>query len=111
VLLVGIVFFNVDLLQMNREITRTSARSVAMKRENARLRLELARFGSSERIQGLAAAQGLYLPAPDEVRYLRVNPRADARRAAKLVPRLPDAPAPGGVTAPLLPAPPPEVGG
>ena len=38
VLLAGIVFFNVDLLQMNRDITQMADRAAALKRENARLR-------------------------------------------------------------------------
>lgn len=82
VLLAGIVFFNVDLLRMNREIARTEERVGGLKRENARLRTDLARLGSSERIQRVAAERGLVLPAPGEVRYLRANPAVDARRAA-----------------------------
>ena len=82
VLLAGIVFFNVDLLQMNREIAQTEERVGALKRENAHLRTDLARLGSSERIQRVAAERGLVLPAPGEVRYLRSDPAVDARRAA-----------------------------
>ena len=85
VLLAGIVFFNVDLLQMNREIARTADRSAAVKTENARLRTDLARLGSSERIQQVAARAGLVLPAPGEVRYLRAAPPADAKRAAERI--------------------------
>jgi cell division protein FtsL len=85
VLLVGIVFFNVDLLQLNRNIAETSQRASQMKRENGRLRLQLARLGSSERIQEAAASRGLVLPAPGEVRYLRSNPAVDSRRAAKRI--------------------------
>jgi cell division protein FtsL len=96
VLLAGIVFFNVYLLQLNRDIAVTSERAAAVKRENARLRLEVARLGSSERIQQAAAQLGLVLPAPGEVRYLRSNPSVDGRRAAKRVeaPELATAPAP-----------------
>jgi cell division protein FtsL len=96
VLLAGIVFFNVYLLQLNRDIAATSERAAAVKRENARLRLDVARLGSSERIQLAAAEQGLVLPAPGEVRYLRANPAVDGRRAAKRVepPGLAVAPAP-----------------
>ena len=85
VLLAGIVFFNVDLLQMNREIALTADRAAAVKAENARLRTDLARLGSSERIQQEAARAGLVLPAPGEVRYLRAAPTADAKRAAKRI--------------------------
>jgi cell division protein FtsL len=82
-LLVGIVFFNVGLLELNRNITGTSERVMKIKRENAKLRLDVARLGSSERIQTAAAAEGLVLPAPGDVRYLKADPAIDARRAAK----------------------------
>ncbi len=82
VLLAGIVFFNVDLLQMNRDIATTAETAGEVKRENAKLRTEIARLGSSERIQQVAAEAGLVLPAPGEVRYLRSNPAVDAERAA-----------------------------
>ena len=85
VLLAGIVFFNVDLLRMNRQIAVTAERAATVERENARLRTDLARLGSSERIQRVAAERGLVLPAPGEVRYLRSNPTVDARRAAKRI--------------------------
>jgi cell division protein FtsL len=85
VLLAGIVFFNVDLLQMNRDIARDAEKASALGRENARLRLTLARLGSSERIQEAAAGLGLVLPAPGEVRYLKARPAVDARRAAKRI--------------------------
>ena len=83
VLLAGIVFFNVDLLQMNREITKMADRAAQLKRENARLRLDLARLASSERIQETAAGLGLVLPAPGEVRYLEARPSVDAKNASK----------------------------
>jgi cell division protein FtsL len=84
-LLVGIVFFNVSLLELNRNITRTSTKVAQIKQENAKLRTDVAKLGSSERIQTAAAAEGLVLPAPGDVRYLKVNPTVDARRAAKRI--------------------------
>ena len=81
-LLAGIVFFNVDLLQMNRDIATNSERIAALKRENSRLLLDRARLATSERIQEEAAKLGLVLPAPGEVRYLKARPAADAQRAA-----------------------------
>jgi len=85
VLLAGIVFFNVDLLQMNREIAGNAERIAALKREIARNRLDVARLASSERIQESAAQQGLVLPAPGDVRYLKARPRLDPRQAAKRI--------------------------
>jgi cell division protein FtsL len=97
-LLAGIVFFNVDLLQMNRDIAQNSERISALKRENARLLLDKARLANSERIQEEAAKLGLVLPAPGEVRYLKARPSADARRAAKTITVPTEAYTPAGET-------------
>jgi len=83
VLLAGVVFSNVALLQKNRAIAHDAERATTLKRENAGLRRDVAALGSSERIQQVAAERGLVLPAPAEVRYLRSNPQIDARQAAK----------------------------
>jgi hypothetical protein len=85
VLLVGIVFFNVDLLRMNREIALTAERAAVVKRENARLRQEAALLGSSQRIQDAGAELGLVMPVAGDVRYLKAHPGGDARRAARLI--------------------------
>jgi cell division protein FtsL len=96
VLLAGIVFFNVDLLRMNREITQMADKAAHLKRENARYRADLAGLANSERIQEAAAELGLLLPAPSEVRYLQSNPAVDARTASKriIAPEPTDAPDP-----------------
>jgi len=106
VLLVGIVFFNVDLLRMNREIAGTADRIAVLKREIARDRLDVARLASTQRIQESAAQLGLVQPAPGEVRYLKARPRLDAHMAAKHVtaPNLAYVPPPPVDTAPELPA-------
>src|SRR3954462_14572870 len=84
VLLAGIVFFNVDVLELNHGIARTDTRSTQLKRENAALTLKLAKLGSSERIQRVALQRGLVLPQPGDVRYLRTN-RGDAARALRVM--------------------------
>ena len=85
VLLVGIVFFNVDLLRMNREIAANADKISVLKRQIARDRLDVARLASTQRIQESAAQLGLVQPAPGEVRYLKARPRLDAHMAAKRV--------------------------
>lgn len=102
VLLVGIVFFNVDLLRMNREIALTAEKGTALKRENARLRQEAALLGSSERIQDAAADLGLVLPGAGDVRYLKAHPAFDARKAARSIVEPTDI---ALVAAPVLPDP------
>ncbi len=83
-LLAGIVFLNVALLELNDGIARTTRAATVLGQENARLRLEAARLGSSERIQRAARAQGLMMPAPGEVRYLKPGPD-DGRLAARRI--------------------------
>jgi cell division protein FtsL len=101
VLLAGIVFFNVDLLRMNRDITQMADKAAQVKRENDRLRHDYARLASSERIQEAAAAIGLVYPAAGEVRYLRSNPKLDAHNASKrIAPPNPTYVAPEPVTTP-----------
>ncbi len=81
-LLVGIVFLNVRVLELDRSTTAAAERAKVLKRENAALRLRAAELGSSERIQAAAAEQGLVWPEPGRVRYLRSQTGVDARRAA-----------------------------
>jgi cell division protein FtsL len=85
VLLAGIVLFNVDMLQMNREITQMADKAAQIKRQNDRLRHDYARLASSERIQEAAAALGLVYPAAGEVRYLESKPKLDAHNASKRI--------------------------
>jgi cell division protein FtsL len=98
ILLAGIVFFNVDVLETNHGIARTDTRATQLKRENAALTLELAKLGSSERIQTVALRNGLVLPQPGDVRYLRAN-REDAARALRVM-TAPDS----SSAAPVVPA-------
>jgi cell division protein FtsL len=74
VLLSGIVFFNVDVLELNHGIASTGVRATQLERQNAALTTQLAQLASSERIQSLAIQRGLVLPEPGDVRYLRATP-------------------------------------
>jgi cell division protein FtsL len=84
ILLAGIVFFNVDVLELNHGIASTDTRATALKRQNAALTLQLAKLGSSERIQRVALDHGLVLPQPGDVRYLRAH-QQDAARALRVM--------------------------
>jgi hypothetical protein len=81
-LLAGIVALNVGLLELNDRIARTDAKSQSIGRENADLRLKLAKLDSTERIQRIAEGKGFVMPAPGAVRYVRSRPK-DAREAAR----------------------------
>ena len=109
-LLAGIVFMNVHLLELNGGIGAMSERAADLRRQNADLRLDVARLGSSERVQRLAAEAGFTMPRPGEVTYLEPERGADARHAARGLDRA-EPPAgtapPPDASAQLLPPPEP----
>lgn len=82
VLLVGIVFLNVSLLGLNSGIAVTADQAGDLRRQNADLRMEVAKLASSERIQEMAEARGFVMPAPGDVTYVTSDPEADGRTAA-----------------------------
>ena len=86
-LLAGIVFLNVSLLEVNGGIANVNERATALKRENAALRLEVARLVSSERIERAAVAQGFVMPAPGKVAYVEADAEADPDRAVRALKR------------------------
>jgi cell division protein FtsL len=83
-LLAGIVFFNVGVLELNHGIAGTDLRATQLERENAQLTQTLATLASSERIQQRAIARGLVLPQPGDVHYLHTT-RHDALRALQVM--------------------------
>ncbi|TML37309.1 MAG: hypothetical protein E6G29_02035 [Actinobacteria bacterium] len=85
-LLAGIVFLNVSLLELNQEIAHTGARAGALDRQNSALRMRVASLDSSERVLRIAARRGMVFPPAGAYRYLSERPWLDgllaARRAA-----------------------------
>jgi hypothetical protein len=98
VLLAGIVFLNVTLLEINGSIARMDADAAERERENAVLRLRIARLGSSERIQAAAARLGFAPVEPGRIGYLTPT-RRDAARAARALERWGPPTPPGGEVA------------
>jgi hypothetical protein len=88
--LIGIVAMQVSLLKLNAGIGRAVQTASTLERGNAGLRSDISRLSAGDRIQGLAAAEGLVMPAPADVGYLRAgDPRAAGARAAQRM-RAPD---------------------
>jgi cell division protein FtsL len=81
VLLVGVVFSNVSLLEMNKGIAATNAQATALEQENSTLRTRIAPLASSERIQTEAVKRGFSLPAAGDVGYIRGGVDKNAKRA------------------------------
>jgi cell division protein FtsB len=87
VLLAGIVFLNVSVLELNRGIAATDAQSASLERVNSSLRERVAKLDSGERIRQLAAAHGFVMPQPGDVHYIRPSSRSDTRLAlARMTP-------------------------
>jgi cell division protein FtsL len=82
-LLVGIVFLNVSLLEMNSGIATTSAKATALEQQNAKLRNQIAPLSSSERIQREAVKRGYSLPAAGDVDFITGSVNANAKKAAQ----------------------------
>jgi cell division protein FtsB len=83
-LLAGIVFLNVSVLELNRGIARTDAKSAELERTNSGLRARVAKLDNGERIQQLAAARGFVMPQPGDVTYVHARP-SNARLAAQRI--------------------------
>jgi cell division protein FtsL len=94
-LLAGIVFLNVSVLELNRGIARTDAKSAELERTNSGLRARVAKLDSGERIQALAEARGFVMPQPGDVNYVRER-GANVRLALQRI--SPPAPAPTAAT-------------
>src|SRR5205814_5195790 len=101
-LLAGIVFLNVSVLELNRGIARTDARSADLERLNSGLRARVAKLDNGERIQELAAARGFVMPQPGDVTYVRARP-SNARLAAQRITPPAPPPAPAPAPAPVTP--------
>jgi cell division protein FtsL len=81
VLLVGVVFANVSLLEMNKGIAATNARATAIEQENSKLRRQIAPLSSSERIQTEAVKRGFSLPAAGDVGFVGGDVDKNAKKA------------------------------
>ena len=69
-MLAGIVTLNVVSLSYTSSGGKIAARSEALARQNALLRAKLTKDLSGPRIENVAAANGLVIPAPSDIEYL-----------------------------------------
>jgi cell division protein FtsB len=85
-LLAGIVFLNVSVLELNRGIARTDAKSAQLERVNSALRARVAKLDSGERIQELAATRGFVMPEPGDVTYVHERDSNASVAAQRMTP-------------------------
>ncbi len=105
--LIGLVATQVSLLKLNSGIGRAVQTASTLERSNASLRAEISRLSAGDRIQRLAVAGGMVMPAPADVTYLRARgDRGTAERAAQRMhapdPNVPPGPA-GAATQTAVP--------
>jgi hypothetical protein len=90
VALIGLVFVQVSMLEMNAGIGQAVEKGAALERQNADLRTSVSQLSSEERIQREAVGMGLVMPPAGDVRYLTSRGAGtDAARAARIM-RAPD---------------------
>jgi cell division protein FtsL len=102
VALIGIVFMQVSLLNLNAGISRAVTSAETLERQNATLRESIAQLDTGERISDAATEAGMVMPSAGEVTFLDAR-RADGRKAAASV----RPPKPVVSTAPAAPDPAP----
>ncbi len=73
VMLVGIVAMQVEVLKLGASIGRSIQRTSNLQTKNEMLRETVASLDGDARIESLAAAQGMVMPAPGGVGFLSVN--------------------------------------
>jgi cell division protein FtsL len=70
VLLAGIVAMQVEVLKLSATMGRALERGTALQSRNDQLRASVASLSDAERIERLAVAQGMVMPAPVAVTFL-----------------------------------------
>ncbi len=70
VMLAGIVAMQVEVLKLGTSIGRSIERGAELQTRNDQLRLTVAALDGDQRIERLAAARGMIMPAPDTIGFL-----------------------------------------
>lgn len=83
--LIGIVALQLFVLKLNASIGRTLEREGLLQRENAALSIESSELAAGNLVESKAAALGMELVPVGSLRFLTVDPRLDAARAAAAV--------------------------
>jgi hypothetical protein len=73
VMLIGLVFLQLSLLSLNSGIGRAIERSAVLDRQNSSLRMDISRLDAGQRVQDIAAADGMVMPSVGDVTYLKAG--------------------------------------
>ena len=83
VLLFGLVAMNVSLLKLNAAAGHNAERAKELRIVNAKLRGQVSRLGSNDRLRAAATGMGLVMPQPKNIHYLTTRPDRDPRQAVR----------------------------
>ena len=81
VMLVGIVAMQVEVLKLGASMGRNIRQATVLQGHNEALRASVAALADDQRIEALAAKQGMVMPAPSDVAFLPVASTAVVQRA------------------------------
>ncbi|MHB1570882.1 MAG: hypothetical protein ACYC0H_17000, partial [Solirubrobacteraceae bacterium] len=84
VLLAGIVAMQVEVLKLNAGVGRGLAQASALQAADQSLQASVAQLSNEQRIEQLAAAQGMVFPPVQEVGFLRASSVSGAQAAASI---------------------------
>jgi hypothetical protein len=84
VMLAGIVAMQVEVLKLGASIGRSLQSETVLQSHNELLRASVAALADDQRIERIAAAHGMVIPAPDGVGFLTAR-RVDGARAAAVI--------------------------
>jgi hypothetical protein len=81
VMLAGIVAMQVEVLKLGTSIGRSIERSATLQTRNDQLRMTVAALDGDQRIERLAAARGMIMPAPETIGFLSARQGTSVRQA------------------------------
>ena len=90
VLLAGIVAMQVEVLKLSATMGRSLERGTALQSRNDQLRASVASLSDAQRIERLAVAQGMVMPAPTSITFLSQHANGGIAQAAARI-HAPDA--------------------
>jgi len=81
VMLAGIVAMQVEVLKLGASVGRSIERSATLQASNDQLRVTVAALDGDQRIERMAAARGMIMPAPQIIGFLSAAQGADVHQA------------------------------
>ena len=97
VLLAGLVAMQVEILKLGASTGRAVEQTATLQTQNETLQARVATLADDQRIERVAAAQGMVIPSPDSMVFLAAHPGGQAGRALNSI-HVPD---PSGFTSEL----------